>query len=203
MKPWTTPMRQRFRSSRARKTKRKVLGQTARWPRRGQQTCRPPPPDMVVTPVIPYPTRDMTKRPIITERLPAPVAVQRMENPPAELCETDSTAGNSTKPATGNYLYLPDIDRYYILPDDVEFDRMIQFGTCVPLAPETRCPVFPLLFYQRGEARIAIDQVGEVFEDIVFEHIEGGDASGVSVLYGKGRPKGRSMSRRPPKKSEI
>ncbi len=38
-----------------------------------------------------------------------------------ERMEAKSTAGSSTKPAAGNYLYLPAIDRYYSLPEDVKF----------------------------------------------------------------------------------
>ena len=139
-----------------------------------------PYPDLVATPDGPVPTVDRTKRPLIFEREPSNALVERVEITSEEGMETDSDPGSSAKPTTGNYLYLPDIDRYYILPDDVEFDTMIQFGTCVPLAPETRCPVFPLLFYQRGEARIAIDQVGEIFEDI-----EGGDASAFPFFAGE------------------
>ena len=130
-----------------------------------------PYPDKVVTPVIPYPTRDMTKRPITTEQLPSTAPVERWE------AKTD--AGSSIKPTTGNYLYLPRIDRYFIMPDDVELYRTIQFGSCYS---ETRCPVFPILFYQRGEARIAIDQVGQVFEEI---EGGGGDASAFPFFTGK------------------
>ena len=130
-------------------------------------TDLPPPPHMVATPDGPVPTVDRTKRPLIFESVPS--------NIPVERWEAKTTAGSSTKPATGNYLYLHSIDRYFSLPDDVKFDKMIDFGTCVPLTPEELpCPVFPLLFYQRGEARIAIDQVGEVFEEI---EGGGGDAS--------------------------
>ena len=130
-----------------------------------------PYPDKVVTPVIPYPTRDMTKRPIMTEELPS--------NAPVERWEAKTTAGNSTKPATGNYLYLPAIDRYFSLPDDVELYRTVQFGSC---DSEIRCPAFPILFYQRGKARIAIDQVGQVFEEI---EGGGGDASAFPFFTGK------------------
>ena len=111
----------------------------------------------------------MTKRPIITEELPYTPHVERME--------PKSTAGSSTKSAADNYLYLPAIDRYYSLPEDVKLVRDIEFGTCIP---ETRCPVFPFLIYQRGEARIAIDQVGEIFEDV-----EGGDASAFPFFTGE------------------
>ena len=115
-----------------------------------------PPPDLIVTPVVPVPTRDMTKRPIKIEYVPSSgVTVERME------AKTD--AGSSTKPTTGNYLYLPKIGRYYSLPDDVKRVERIDLGTCIP---ETPCPAFPLLIYQRGEAFIGIDQVGETFEDV-------------------------------------
>ncbi len=139
----------------------------------GSTDLPPPPPHLVATPDGPVPTVDRTKRPLIFEREPSNAHMERMEAASKEAMETDSDAGSSTKTTTGNYLYLWDIDRYYSLPDDVKFDTMIDFGTCVPLTPEELpCPVFPLLFYQRGEARIAIDQVGQIFEDI-----EGGDAS--------------------------
>ena len=133
-----------------------------------------PYPDKVATPITPVPTVDRTKRPLIIEYVPSSgVSVERME------AKTD--AGNSAKPATGNYLYLPSIDRYFTLPDDVKFDKMIQAGTCVPLTPEELpCPVFPLLFYWRGEARIAIDQVGEIFEDV-----GNGDASAFPFFTGE------------------
>ena len=135
-----------------------------------------PYPELVATPDGPVPTVDRTKRPLIFEREPSNDYVEWMGTMSVEQTEADSTTsdgGSSTKSVTVNYLYLRDIDRYYILPDDVKFDKMIDFGTCVPLTPEELpCPVFPLLFYQRGEARIAIDQVGQIFEDI-----EGGDAS--------------------------
>ncbi len=131
-----------------------------------------PYPDKVATPDGPVPTMDLTKYPIIAEYLPGPVAVQRMETDSAA-----SDAGSSTKPATGNYLYLPLIDRYYSLPDDVKRIQSIEFMSC---DPETRCPVTPFLIYQRGKARIGIDQVGEVFEDV-----EGGDASAFPFFTGK------------------
>ena len=136
-----------------------------------------PYPNKVATPDGPVPTMDLTKYPIIAEYLPGPVAVQRMETDSAA-----SDAGSSTKPTTGKYLYLPKIGRYYSLPDDVIFEKMIQAGTCMPLDPKTRCPVFPVLFYKRGEARIAIDQVGEVFEEI---EGGGGDASAFPFFTGK------------------
>ena len=97
--------------------------------------------------------------------------VQRME--------AKTTAGSSTKPETGNYLYLPLIDRYFSLPDDVELYRTVQLGSC---DSEIRCPVFPVLFYQRGEARIAIDQVGQIFEEI---EGGGGDASAFPFFTGE------------------
>ena len=133
-----------------------------------------PYPEKVVTPVIPYPTRDMTKHPIIAETVPSSAPVGEM---PTD--STTSDAGSSTKPATGNYLYLPDIDRYYSLPDDVKLIRIIDFGFC---DSETRCPVYPVLFYQRGEARIAIDQIGQIFEEI---EGGGGDASAFPFFTGK------------------
>ena len=140
----------------------------------GSTDLPPLPPHMVATPDGPVPTMDLTKYPIIAEKEPYTAPVERME--------AKSDAGSSTKPATGDYLYLPLIDRYYSLPDDVEFDTMIQLGTCVPLTSETRCPVFPVLFYQRGEARIAIDQIGQIFEEI---EGGGGDASAFPFFTGE------------------
>ena len=128
-----------------------------------------PYPDKVATPDGPIPTIDLTKYPIIAETEPYTAPVERME--------PKSDAGSSTKPATGNYLYLPAIDRYYTLPDDVKRVKKIHFGTC---NSETRCPVFPFLIYQRGEARIGIDQVGEVFETV-----ENGDASAFPFFTGE------------------
>ena len=117
-----------------------------------------PYPEKVVTPVIPYPTRDMTKHPIIAETVPSSAPVGEM---PTD--STTSDAGSSTKPATGNYLYLPKIGRYYSLPDDVKRIHKIQFVSCIPEEP---CPDPPFLIYQRGEAIIGIDQMGQIFDDI-------------------------------------
>ncbi len=140
----------------------------------GSTDLPPPPPHLVATPDGPVPTMDLTKYPIIAETVPY--------TPHVGYMEAKTTAGSSTKPATGNYLYLPAIDRYFSLPDDVKFDGMIQLGTCVPLTPEEMpCPVFPLRFYQRGEARIAIDSVGQIFEDIE----GGGDASAFPFFTGE------------------
>ena len=61
----------------------------------------------------------------------------------------------------------------------VELYRTVQLGSC---DPEIRCPVFPVLFYQRGEARIAIDQVGQIFEEI---EGGGGDASAFPFFTGE------------------
>ena len=140
----------------------------------GSTDLPPPPPHMVATPDGPVPTMDHTKYPIIAETEPYTAPVERWE--------AKTTAGNSTKPATGNYLYLPAIDRYFSLPDDVELYRTVQFGSC---DSEIRCPVFPVLFYKRGEARIAIDQVGQVFEEI---EGGGGDASAFPFFTGKEDP---------------
>ena len=130
-----------------------------------------PYPDKVVTPITPVPTVDRTKRPLIIEYVPS-------SGPPVERMEAKTDAGSSTKPATGNYLYLPMIERYYSLPDDVKLIEHITLGTCIP---ETRCPVFPFLIYQRGEAIIGIDQVGAIFEDIG----EGADASAFPFFTGE------------------
>lgn len=131
-----------------------------------------PYPDKVVTPVGGVPTVDRTKRPLIFETIPYTPAVGYME--------AKTTAGSSTKPTTGNYLYLPAIDRYFSLPDNVKRVEKITLGSCIP---ETPCPVFPFLIYQRGEARIGIDQVGQVFEDV-----ENGDASAFPFFTGKEDP---------------
>ena len=132
-----------------------------------------PPPDLIVTPVVPVPTMDLTKYPIKIEYVPS-------SGPPMERMEAKTDAGSSTKPATGNYLYLPMIERYFSLPDDVKRIRRIELATCVPGMYVARCPVYPLFYYQRGESRIAIDSVGQVFEDI-----ESGDASAFPFFTGK------------------
>ena len=129
-----------------------------------------PYPDKVVTPITPVPTVDRTKRPLIIEYVPS-------SGPPVERMEAKTDAGSSTKPATGNYLYLPKIGRYYSLPDDVKRVERIDLGTCIP---ETPCPDFPLLIYQRGEAFIGIDQAGEIFEDV-----GNGDASAFPFFTGQ------------------
>ena len=129
-----------------------------------------PYPDKVVTPITPVPTVDRTKRPLIIEYVPS-------SGPPVERMEAKRDAGSSTKPATGNYLYLPKIGRYYSLPDDVKRVERIDLGTCIP---ETPCPDFPLLIYQRGEAFIGIDQVGEIFEGV-----RNGDASAFPFFTGQ------------------
>ena len=139
-----------------------------------------PYPELVATPDGPVPTVDRTKRPLIFETVPSNAAVERMETTSEEGKDTDSAAsdaGSSTKPATGNYLYLPLIDRYYSLPDDVELERHIVSGSCMP---GTRCPVFALLIYRRGEARIGIDQMGEIFETV-----NNADASAFPFFTGK------------------
>ena len=146
----------------------------------GSTDLPPPPPHLVATPDGPVPTVDRTKRPLIFETVPSNAAVERMETTSEEGKDTDSAAsdaGSSTKPATGNYLYLPKIDKYYSLPDDVELERHIVSGSCMP---GTRCPVFALLIYRRGEARIGIDQMGEIFETV-----NNADASAFPFFTGK------------------
>ena len=147
----------------------------------GSTDLPPPPPHMVATPDGPVPTVDRTKRPLIFETVPSNAAVERMETTSEEGKDTDSAAsdaGSSTKPATGNYLYLPKIGRYYSLPDDVKRIHKIQFVSCIPEEP---CPDTPFLIYQRGEAIIGIDQMGQIFEDIG----EGADASAFPFFTGK------------------
>ena len=125
-----------------------------------------PYPELVATPDGPVPTVDRTKRPLIFETVPSNAAVERMETTSEEGKDTDSAAsdaGSSTKPATGNYLYLPKIGRYYSLPDDVKLIHDIEFVSCIPEEP---CPDTPFLIYQRGEAIIGIDQMGQIFDDI-------------------------------------
>ena len=136
----------------------------------GSTDLPPPPPHLVATPDGPIPTMDLTKYPIIAEKDPYTAPVERME--------PKSDAGSSTKPVTGNYLYLPLIERYYSLPDDVKLIHDIELVSCIPEEP---CPVTPFLIYQRGEAIIGIDQVGEIFEDIG----EGADASAFPFFTGK------------------
>ena len=144
----------------------------------GSTDLPPPPPHLVATPDGPVPTVDRTKRPLIFETVPSNAAVQRMETASGEQTDTDSAEGSSTKPATGNYLYLPKIGRYYSLPDDVKRSHKIQFVSCIPEEP---CPAPPFLIYQRGEAIIGIDQMGQIFDDIG----EDADASAFPFFTGK------------------
>ena len=77
-----------------------------------------------------------------------------------DLLEPATNVGSTVKTETGDYLYLPMIDRYYSLPADVELVKRIDFGTCNLFSP--RCPVMPLYIFQRGEAKVSIDSVGYV-----------------------------------------
>ena len=61
-----------------------------------------------------------------------------------------TSAGSSVQPTSGEYLYLPFIDRYYSLPDDVELVETIQLGTCAPENAADVCPVMPSIFL-KGE----------------------------------------------------
>ena len=78
----------------------------------------------------------------------------------ADLLEPATNVGSAVEPETGDYLYLPMIDRYYSLPADVERVKTVAFGTCNPFSP--RCPVMPSYVFERGEARVSIDSVGYV-----------------------------------------
>ena len=97
---------------------------------------------------------------------------------PLEPLQARTTAGSPTKPESGNFLYLPLIDRYFSLPDDVELIKNVTFGSCIPGKP---CPVFPFLVYRRGDAIIGIDQMGDVFDHIG----ENADASAFPFFTGE------------------
>ena len=127
--------------------------------------------EMIATPVIPYPTIDLTRNPIRVENVYGPVVVQ-----PTVAAATD--AGTTTKPLSGKYLYLPRVGRYYSLPDDVELIDRIDLGSCNSAAAPV-CPIMPLYTYQRGDAKISIDSIGRTFDDI-----PGGDASAFPFFTG-------------------
>ena len=82
------------------------------------------------------------------------------ESIPFEPMESATGAGTSTRPTSGNFFYLPMIDRYYVLPSDVTLVERIDFGTCDLFAPS--CPVTPSYVFQKGSARVSIDSVGHV-----------------------------------------
>ena len=108
-----------------------------------------------------------------------PVTVEVIEEVVTYECKEPATdAGSPVIPESGDYLFLPRVCRYYSLPDDVERVGRITFGTC-NFADD--CPVNPSYIYQRGEARILIDQEGRLFDGM-----EGGDASAFPFFTGQG-----------------
>ena len=129
--------------------------------------------EMIATPVIPYPTIDLTQNPIRVEQIRIPVT------PEPTVAPYNPNAGSATKPE-GKYLFLPLIGRYYSLPDDVELVETIDLGSCNPAAPV--CPVTPLYVYQRGDARIEIDSIGRTYGNI-----PGGDTSKFPFFTGENR----------------
>ena len=126
--------------------------------------------EMIATPVIPYPTIDLTRNPIRVETIRVPVTPE-----PTFAAATD--AGTTTKPLSGKYLYLPRVGRYYSLPDDVE---LIEFIVGISCSPGTDyCPAAPVRVYRSGNAEIAIDAVGRTSDDW-----PEGDASAFPFLTG-------------------
>ena len=113
-------------------------------------------PAMVVTPVTRIPEMDTSQNPITVK-----VVEGRVIKPKSANSVTRTMAGSVTEPE-GRYLHLPRIGRYYSLPDDVALKDTYHFYSC-PLDPSIRCPVTPLYVYQRGEAEIGIDSMGEIF----------------------------------------
>ena len=65
-------------------------------------------------------------------------------------------------PPPGNYVYLHRLNRYYSLPDDVKMIDKIGLGTCI--LPPSECPIMPLRIFQRGEAKVALDNMGVMWE---------------------------------------
>ena len=127
--------------------------------------------EMIATPVVPYPTIDMTRNPIRVEKVRGPVI--SIPTVPAA-----TNAGTTTRPLSGNYLQLPRVGRYYSFPDDVELIEKIDLGSCNLYAPI--CPIMPLYVYQRGNAKISIDSIGRTFDTM-----PGGDASAFPFFTGK------------------
>ena len=75
-----------------------------------------------------------------------------------------TAAGRSADggPPPGNYFYLPGLNRYYSLPDDVKLIDIIGLGTCI--LPRSECPTMPLYFFQRGAAKVALDSMGVMWD---------------------------------------
>ena len=123
--------------------------------RDGHEQDRVLDPNMVITPTARIPEMNVLQNPVSVEVISTVVT-------PEALLTTTSTAGTTTRPAAGRYLHLERIGRYYSLPDDVTLKETLHFYSC-PLDPDTRCPITPLYIYQRGDAEIGIDSVGEIF----------------------------------------
>ena len=120
-------------------------------------------PHIVATPLTPYPTIDLTQNPIRVEKIREPVII-------STVAPHNPRTGRSTRPATGNYLYLPRIGRYYSLPNDVKLIETVD--GLISCMPGVGCPEVPLYVYQRGEAFISIDSLGRTYDGMA-----GGDAS--------------------------
>jgi hypothetical protein len=65
-------------------------------------------------------------------------------------------------PPLGNYVYLHGAHRYVSLPDDVKLIDKIGLGTCI--LPPSECPKLPLYTFQRGEAKVALDTMGVMWD---------------------------------------
>ena len=116
---------------------------------------------------------DPATQPVVT--LDPPLSPSERPSPPQVNLLTEIVPSAATKgvpgraaatPPEGRYLHLPAVDRYYSLPDDVELIGVIVTGQCVKIddPDHPSCPRKPLRVYQRGEATIAIDSVGTIFE---------------------------------------
>ena len=127
-------------------------------------------------PVTPFP-------PEVLKLYPVTTIIEHEEVPaagPSGQSFIGQAADTTSPPESGKYLHLPLIGRYYSLPDDVVLEKTITFGYCVVYQPGVRCPEYPLYIFQRGDARVAIDSVGDVFEDV-----ENGDASAFPFFTGE------------------
>ena len=125
-------------------------------------------------PLTPFPSEVLKLYPVTT-------IIEHEAVPPAGLSGQSSSgsAGTIPPPESGKYLHLPSIGRYYSLPDDVVLEKTIMFGYC-GYQPGVRCSQYPLYIFRRGDARVAIDSVGDVFEDV-----ENGDASAFPFFTGE------------------
>ena len=111
--------------------------------------------DLVVTPITPHPTWDLTQQPIRVEDTSGTPYV-------VETVAPATNVGTTRQPRSGRFLYLPKVGRYYSLPDDVELVSTLGIYSCY----DEDCPIAPVRVYRRGKAMIAIDAVGNIFDEL-------------------------------------